>query len=54
MTDSLTAPLLAPSFTADLSSSMREAGSKGRLGRLNARTLAGKTSNPSIEQDLQR
>ncbi|MCC4615838.1 hypothetical protein LL972_07435 [Xanthomonas campestris pv. asclepiadis] len=54
MTDSLTAPLLPPSFTAELSSSVRALGSKGRLGRRQGETLADTASSPLTEQDPQR
>ncbi|WP_181108560.1 hypothetical protein [Xanthomonas arboricola] len=54
MTDSLTAPLLAPSLTADLPSSVHPAGLHCRLTRLQAEPLAGTVSAAPITQDPQR
>ncbi|WP_166764377.1 hypothetical protein [Xanthomonas arboricola] len=54
MTDSLTARLLAPSFTADVSSSMHLAGSQRRLTRLQTVRFAASASAAPITQDPQR
>lgn len=53
MTDSLTARLLAPSFT-DLSSSVHLAGSQRRLTRLQTVRFADSASAAPITQDPQR
>ncbi|WP_181106746.1 hypothetical protein [Xanthomonas arboricola] len=54
MTDFLTTPSLAPSFTADLPSSVHLAGSQRRLTRLQTVRFAASASAAPITQDLQR
>lgn len=54
MTDSLTAPLLTPSFTADPPGCEHLAGLQRRLTRHQAERFAGGASAAPMSQDLQR